>query len=160
MPESVIEVARRSLHELVGERWRAFGRAADLLWLGFGASRDVIDHSGESRQVSDYAVHVQCPWRVLDGDQLVTGSSDIYSDVQGVNRFDARAARLTAYLADKPVVVTSTQVTAWGDLTISFSDGLRIEALRTGSVRHEEWRFFRPYLEHDHVVVFEEPGES
>jgi hypothetical protein len=33
-------------------------------------------------------------------------------------------------------------------------------ALRTGSVRHEEWRFFRPYLEHDHVVVFEEPGES
>ncbi|GAA3633548.1 hypothetical protein GCM10022267_20360 [Lentzea roselyniae] len=133
----------------------------------------MADHNGKTREVAEYALHVQCPWRVLDGDQLVTGSYDVHQpgpgwtgdgefdwDVQGANRFDARAGKLTAYLAAEPVVVTSAEVTAWGDLTISLSDDFRIDVLRTGSVRHEEWRFFRPYRDDDHVVVFEEPEDT
>ncbi|RAS68964.1 hypothetical protein C8D87_1021042 [Lentzea atacamensis] len=56
--------------------------------------------------------------------------------------------------------MTSAEVTAWGDLTISLSGDFRIDVLRTGSVRHEEWRFFRPYRDDDHVVVFEEPEDT
>jgi len=164
----VIETARRSLEKLIGERWHALGRAADLVWLEFGPRRDVVDHRGETREVGEYALHVQCSWRVLDEDQLVTGSADIYRprpgwtgegdfdwDVQGANRFDGRAGKLTAHLADEPVVVTSVDVTEWGDLVISLSHGFRVDVLRTGSVQEEGWRFFRPYRDDDHVVVFE-----
>ena len=163
----VIEAARRSVSRLIGERWHFVGRAADLVWLHFGTPRPVVDLRGDTREVGEYALHLQCPWRVLDGDQLVTGSSDIYRprpgwtgdfdwDVQGANRFDVRAAKLTALLADEPVVVTSVEVTAWGDLAVSLSDGFRIETVRTGSVREEDWRFFRPGRDDDHVVVFED----
>lgn len=163
--QSVAEAARRSLERVIGERWRCAGRAGNIVWLGFGPSRTVIDSRGEAREISEYALHVQCPFRVLDGDQLVTGSSDIYEpgpgwdgdgefdwDVQGANWFDVRARKLDAYLAEDLVVVTSVDVTAWGDLTISLSDDFRIEVRRAGSAHREHWRFFQPYRDVDHVV--------
>ncbi|WP_156213199.1 hypothetical protein [Lentzea aerocolonigenes] len=165
---SEMEAARQSLEELVGERWNAIGRAADLLWLGFGNRHEVVNHRGETREVSKYALHVQCPWRVRFDDQLVTGSSDIYRpgpdwigeddfdwDVQGVNLFDMRASELAERLTSEAVVVASVEVTTWGDLAISLSNGYQVEVLRTGSVREEDWRFFKPYSANDHVVVFE-----
>ncbi|GAB2854359.1 hypothetical protein [Lentzea nigeriaca] len=169
----MIEEARRSLANLVGERRQYVGRAAGLIWVGFGALRVVTGHNGRTREIAEYALHLQCPWRLLDGDEVVTGSYDVHQprpgwsgdddfdwDVQGANRFDARARKLTAYLAEESVVVTAADVTAWCDLTISFSDGLRLDALRTGSVRHEEWRFFRPYRDDEQVVVFQAPENA
>ncbi|MDX8036214.1 hypothetical protein SK803_38970 [Lentzea sp. BCCO 10_0856] len=166
---SVIEAARRSTAELIGERWLHIGRACDLVWLGFGPYREVTDHRGGTREIGEYALHLQCPWRVTCGDRLVTRSSHIYVpgpdwtgdgdfdwDVRGANRFDVRAGELTAHLAGERIVVTSVEVTERGDLTVALSDGLRIEALRAGSVRDESWRFFRPHRDDDHVVVFEE----
>ncbi|RAS68963.1 hypothetical protein C8D87_1021041 [Lentzea atacamensis] len=62
-----MEAARRSLAHLIGERWQYIGRAAGLVWAGFGPSRVVADHNGKTREVAEYALHVQRPWRVLDG---------------------------------------------------------------------------------------------
>ncbi|MET8762178.1 hypothetical protein [Lentzea sp. NPDC004782] len=131
----------------------------------------MVDHRGQPREVTEYALHVQCPWRVLQGDQYVVGSSDMFRprpgwtgegdfdwDVQGANRFDVRVARLNELLADGRVAVTSVDVTAWADLTISLSYGFRIEVLRlTSSVRTELWRFFRLHRDEPHVVVFTPP---
>ncbi|MGW6936291.1 hypothetical protein ACWGE0_39960 [Lentzea sp. NPDC054927] len=166
---SVIEAARRSTAELIGERWLYIGRACDLVWLGFGPYREVTDHRGETREIGEYALHLQCPWRVTHGDRLVTRSSHIYVpgpdwtgdgdfdwDVQGANRFDARAGQLTEFLAGGRIVVTSVEVTSLGDLTVSLSDGFRLEVRRDGVVRDEDWRFFRPYRDDEHVVVPEE----
>ncbi len=41
-----------------------------------------------------------------------------------------------------------------GDLTISLTDGFRIDVLRVGSVREEDWRFLSPHRDEEHVVVF------
>jgi hypothetical protein len=48
--------------------------------------------------------------------------------------------------------VTSVDVTAWGDLTISLSDDFQIEVRKAGSAHREHWRFFQPYRDVDHVV--------
>lgn len=164
---AAIEAARRSLAGLIGERWRWAGRACDLVWLGFGPSREVTGHGGRTREITEYALHLQCPWRVSSGERRVMGASEVYEprpgwtgdfdwDVQGANRFDVRAGELTAHLARERIVVRSVEVTERGDLTVALSGGLRIEALRAGSAREESWRFFRPYRDDDHVVVFEE----
>lgn len=163
----MIEAARPSLARLVGEPWRYVGRACDLVWLGFGPRREVTD-GDRVREIAEYALHLSCPWRLLAGNRRVTGSSDIYVpppgwtgegdfdwDVQGANRFDVRAGQLTAHLAAQEVVVTSVEVTELGELTVSLSEGLRIEVFMDDVARLEHWRFFRPYRDEDHVVVFE-----
>lgn len=164
-----METARQSLAGLVGERWRRVGRACDLVWLGFGPTREVTGHRGGTREICEYALHLQCRWRLCLGERRITGASDVYLppvgwagegefdwDVQGANRFDVRAAKLTTRLDAQQVLVTSVEVTEEGSLTVHLTGGLRIEAPR-GASESEDWRFFRPYRDEDHVVV---PPES
>lgn len=137
-----METARQSLAELVGERWRGAGRAGDLVWLGSGPIREVTDHRGGTREIAEYALHLQCRWRLYLGETRVLGASDVYLppsgrtgdgefdwDVQGANRFDVLAAKLTTRL-----------------------DAEQIEAPR-GDSGSEDWRFFRPHRDEDHVVM-------
>jgi len=56
----------------------ASGRGADMQWFAFGNQRQVVGHSGTSRAVGDYSLHVQCPWRIVRGDAIVVGSRDLY----------------------------------------------------------------------------------
>jgi hypothetical protein len=160
-----MEMARRSLAELAGERWRRVGRACDLVWLGFGPIREVSDHRGGTRQISEYALHLQCRWRLYLGERRITGASDVCLppsgwsgegefdwDVQGANRFDVRAAKLTTRLDAERILVTAVEVTEEGSLTVLLTGGLRIEAPR-GDSGSEDWRFFRPYRDEDHVVM-------
>lgn len=119
------------------------------MWLGFGPARSVVGERG-TRSVNEFAVHVQCLLRVFDSAELVLASGDLTSD-----RFDRRAARLRTALADESHVVTSVEVTTWGDLTIGLTGGLRIEVVVDSSRQEEHWRFFRPYRDEDHLVVFD-----
>jgi hypothetical protein len=60
---------------LIGLRLSIVRRAADMLVLHFGVIRP---HPSGEGTVADYALHVQCPWR-LDGPQgTVTGSGDLW----------------------------------------------------------------------------------
>ncbi|WP_093606246.1 hypothetical protein [Lentzea waywayandensis] len=160
-----METARQALAVLVGERWRYAGRACDLVWLGFGPDVEVTDLRGGTREVAEYSLHLQCSWQVFAGEKRVAGSGDVYLpprgwsgdgdfdwDVQGTNRFDVRAAELATFLADEEIVVTSVEVSGRGDLTVFLSDDLRIEAPR-GDTDAEDWRFFRPGTDGDHVVM-------
>lgn len=110
----------------------------------------MVDERGP-RSVNEFAVHVQCLFRVFDADQLVLASGDMTSD-----RFDRRATRLRSLLAEESHVVTSVEMTTWGDLTIGLTDGLRIEVVVDSSRLEEHWRFFRPYRDDDHLVVFDD----
>jgi hypothetical protein len=43
--------------------WSA-GRAADMLWLSFGARRPAPTDRRPDREVGEWAVHLECPWRI------------------------------------------------------------------------------------------------
>ena len=138
---------------LVGERWRRAGRACDLVWLVFG------------HEPAEFALHLQCRWRVFCGEERCTGSGDVYLppsgqaaddfdwDVQGANRFDLKAAELTSYLEANEVVVTEVEISGEGDLTIRLTDGFVIDARATRPADGEDWRFFRRNSDESHVVV-------
>jgi hypothetical protein len=64
---------------LVGLPLWALGRAADLAWFEFGDRRTVKSlRNGAEKQVGDYALHVQCAWRITQRDDIVTGRGDIF----------------------------------------------------------------------------------
>ena len=51
--------------ELIGKAMWACGRAADMATFQFGGPRPVVDFYGRPREVGEYALHVQCPWRIV-----------------------------------------------------------------------------------------------
>ncbi len=144
---------------LIGQRVNYIGRAANMLDLHFG--EDVVRTTRLGiKTVGTYALHVQCPWRIINLAKkgMYFGSLDFYSpssqvkaeanfsykdfdwDVQGKNLFDEKAAKWFAGL--EGVTVTATKMNMFGDARIDLSNGDRIEIFVTATDEGECWRLF------------------
>jgi len=155
---------QRSLSALVGLPLWALGRAADLAWFEFGDRRTVLGHLGKEKLVGDYALHIQCPWRMTRGDKIITGRGDIFCtpeesedptpadfDWQKGNRFD----RIVAVLFDhesRQFAVRGVQAGEVGSFVIELEDGYKLEVFPGDSESGEHWRFFKPYSDEPHLV--------
>jgi hypothetical protein len=71
-----------SLQALIGLPLLSAGRAADLEWFLFGSSRTVTNFKGETRVVGEYALHVQCAWRIRDSARIIVASNDLYEPTE------------------------------------------------------------------------------
>ena len=63
---------------LVGKALWGCTRAADLASFAFGERREAPSSGGGARPVGEFALHVQCAWRITRGDQVLVGSRDLY----------------------------------------------------------------------------------
>lgn len=101
--------------------WDA-GQAADLLWLHFGRKVTKVNRKGESREVGELAVHVQCEWGLVSSNaQVLTSSNDATAD--------ATLALRRWISATAPVV--STVETSLPSLHLRFHNGHRLEVTPT-----------------------------
>ena len=158
------------LHPLIGLQFTAAGRAADLEWFSFGEDRTVLIDDESTKIVSDYALHVQCAWRICDSSRIIVASRDRYYppdpttevegdfdwDVSGGNLCDIRIRELMdSFNGQFPRVerITADNV---GSLTVFLSSSIVIEVFPDNSYLDEDsehWRFFRPYIKQPHFVV-------
>ncbi len=105
---------------------------------------------------SEYAIHVQCAFRLARNGSVVLGSDDHRrskgSGDDPETMFDLRAEAIDRSLANTPhVVVEEIAVAPIGDLTLRLSRGLEIDVFVNSSSPAEQWRFLRRLGEH---VVF------
>jgi hypothetical protein len=125
-----------AMSALAGLPLWALGRAADLAWFEFGERRTVRTHLGNEKQVGDYALHIQCPWRITRGDKIITGRGDIFCtpeesdlptpedfDWQTGNRFDRIVVELFEQKSGQ-FTVHSVQVGEAGSLAIVLDDAI------------------------------------
>ena len=165
--ERTILAATKSL---VGLPLGATSLAADIRAFQFGQIR-----SRGRAWVGQYAIHVQCPWRITFRNRLVVGSDDDYlvddmndsreqSPMEGVLQSTLFVERLGLGLkglavgsdvlgggvANRIVKAISTDKTA--GLTVRFTNGFLLEILPTSSSR-ENWRLFRPGSDDPHCVI-------
>lgn len=143
------------------------GRAGDMVWLGFGNEISRLI-AGEQRLVSEYALHIQCPWRITHNGKIIVASHDIYYpadgednddfvwDIIGNNRFDKIAKKLNAVIKKGEIKVLNAKVTIFGDLILDFAKNYKLEAFLADSLHEEYWRFIIN-RENDarHFVVFD-----
>jgi hypothetical protein len=61
------------LSVLVGLPLMDAGRAADLEWFHFGQPHTIVDRKGKPKEVGDYALHIQCGWRIVKDDRVIEG---------------------------------------------------------------------------------------
>ena len=76
------EQIQKALDSPVGMALWSSGRAADLEWFQFGQRRTVTARNG-TKEVGEYALHIQCGWRIRCGDQVVVGGRDLYYPPEG-----------------------------------------------------------------------------
>jgi hypothetical protein len=160
------EQIQKMLEPLIGMSLWSSGRAADLDWFSFGQRRTVTTANGQTKEIGEYALHVQCAWRITHGNDVVVGSSDLYHplgervdpienfnwDVQGANSRDERIAELFQN-ETRHFLVRAVEVGNAGAFTITFDNEYALDIFPDDSLREEYWRIFKPYAEQPHFVV-------
>jgi hypothetical protein len=155
-----------ALSPLIGTELWGSHRAAGMQGFQFGGRRTVPDRHGGEKIVGDYAIHVDCPWRIQRAERIVIGSRDVYSpaddsvdwadfdwDVQGANGLDVKMALLFSERSGKPLLVQEIRVAEFGGFQLVFSDGLSLEVFPVASGDDEAWRIFQGWTHGDHFVV-------
>jgi len=167
-PLSIRQQIESVIAPLVGiPLWDA-GRAADLMWLALGQRKTIQDFRGKPREVGEYALHVQCAWRFVQGEKILVGNCDLYYprgysdpkqeipkgfdwDVQGANRCDEVLATLFAGGA-KQFVVQRVEARQAGELALLLEGGITLQIFPNDSLDGEHWRLFRPGSDEPHWV--------
>jgi hypothetical protein len=159
--------ARTLLQSVVGKPFTGVGRALDMGIISFGQDVEWIDPTtGSTRRGGEYAVHAQCPFRVVRQGRILVGSDDIgrsvatghdggASDAVQWTLFDRNADILDRLLAPEPPVVRSVDVTLTGDGHWELDGEMRIDVFRASATISESWRFFRRGLG-EHLVIPED----
>jgi hypothetical protein len=162
------EAIRSQIGKLIGLNLRYAGRASNLFWLGFGEMISVT-RRGKTEELAEYALNIQCSWRITKDNKILVGSRDFYSprtgwneenddfdwDVQGNNRFDERIESFIEN-AKEHVTVERVEPDEVGGLKIFLSQGYLLEVFPDTSEDDEYsefWRFFNRRENSPHFVV-------
>lgn len=55
---------KTELAKIIGLPLESTGRVCNLQWFSFGRKRIVFDSKGKEHQSAEYALHVECAWRI------------------------------------------------------------------------------------------------
>jgi hypothetical protein len=161
--------AQEALQPLVGVKLSIARSAVAMRIFHFGAIRP--HHRGKGT-VGAYALHLQCPWRLVRPDGVITGSADRNeppAEGAEIDRRDARAGSLQEVQLAKlfggydsktgghintteSLVVTAVTVDRFGGVDISLTADVRLQLFPDGSIG-EDWRFFDASGRTPHLVV-------
>lgn len=149
------EQLTHALAPLVGLPLLYATQAAAMLSLGFGAARDVSAglRGTETKTVGDYALHVDCAWRLLFRRQVFVGSGD-YGTYAAEQRWgSARLEGLIEAHRDAPLVVKTVAVAPAGASRLGFDHGYTLEVSPDRSCHEEFWRIWSWDERGNHFVV-------
>jgi hypothetical protein len=165
-----------TLGVLIGQPFWSIGRAADLTWLSFGRRRRVVAPllRGSkvirgSKIVGEFAIHLQCPWRLVVRREILVASGDIYAPPddsgarrrgwrwdKGPNRFDRRIREALPETDAPLAVVRGVKADRFGGFRLRMSRQLTLEVFPANTEIDEYaeyWRFCRPSRRGRHFVV-------
>ena len=156
----VCDMQLNNFDVLIGLRLSIIRRAADMLVLHFGPIRP---HPSGEGTVADYALHVQCPWRIDSPNGTLTGRDDLWeyagpgkrpknwSYDDGLSLQDKRFG--SVFVRDESTQswvnesdgfgVAGAHQTKRGDVTLALVNGYTI-FLFPAAFMGEAWRLFAP----------------
>ena len=160
---------RNPFDVLVGLKLSILRRAADMLVVHFGAVTRLKDGVGS---VGEYALHIQCPWRIDGPKGTLTGRNDLFEyggegreprnwsyeagfsvqDVVFDNLTGGYDASSGSWFNDRNrFIVSATSLSREGDIRIDLTQNHALLVFPDGTV-YEAWRFFRQGDRRDHLV--------
>jgi hypothetical protein len=162
----------QTLKVLVGMPLWGSHRAADLQVFKFGKQIPSISRATNRRPVEavvigEYALHAQCPWRIVQGVAISVASGDLYYAAgddpykdheefdwdEQPSRRDERISTLFTAWADNPPIVESVEADRVGSLHISLTQRYILDVFPSNSLEGEHWRLLPNSPKRDHFVV-------
>jgi hypothetical protein len=166
------EAIEQTLTAVVGMPLWGSHRAADLQVFKFGKRIPSISCATKRRPaeavvIGEYGLHVQCPWRIVQGATITVASNDLYYAAgddpfkdredfdwdEQPNRRDERIEALFAAWADDPPIVESLESDVVGSLHISLTQQCALDVFPSDSLGREHWRLLPNSPKRDHFVV-------
>lgn len=145
------EEIERHLSVLDGLDVSAVHHAANMLTVQFGPLKVVTNLRGAAKYVGEWALHVQCNWRIERAGVIVATQDDLSGADEKAHR---AAERLDELLAKQgPTAVTGLSASELGGVCISLPRNLRLVIQPDGAVGEEDWRFFEPDSDAKHFVI-------
>jgi|HubBroStandDraft_6_1064221.scaffolds.fasta_scaffold770410_1 hypothetical protein len=172
---SLADEAKLNLQKLIGMKLSRMALAADMRTLQFG-NTEARKRGGV---VGEYALHVQCPWRLESDTGIITGSGDLYVpdekseqpgepfDWENGGSLQERILRelLEGYDDNNRQIVNLTNIFVVADIQsdsaggfcLTLSGGYRFLVFPNGT-GSEAWRLFKPSTDEcesneEHFVV-------
>ena len=140
-------------------------RAANVQCFHFGALQT---KNNSKAMVGEYSLHIQCPWRITDSEEILVGSEDLYeppSDHADYNSdFDwdkpmanLRDVKLQRLVDSNQLIVKTVVTYKYGGLDIKFNEGITFSLFPAISGKDEfleYWRLIDNRVEvGNHLVV-------
>ncbi|SAK96886.1 hypothetical protein AWB75_07058 [Caballeronia catudaia] len=139
------------LSVLQGLEWSGVSRAADMLTLGFGPKHEEKNYYGVPKQVSAWALHIQCAWRLSEMGKSVATEESIAGSDEEANAFIMSLRQVLAQHV--PVIVEGISANSECGLVVSLSQGFRLIVATNGTADDEDWRFFESKRDARHLVI-------
>lgn len=166
--ESIRDEIASALLPLVGLPLWGAGRVVDMEMFDFGGRHKQRNRKGEEVEVGDYALHIQCPWRIVGAAGIVVGSQDRaypgdeasdweqFDDEKDPARLEARLNLWLEQYRDSPLEVQRVEVDAVGGFRLFLASDFILETFPANSLcgeYSEHWRLFSPCDDTSHFVV-------
>ncbi|MBW8639291.1 hypothetical protein K1W69_19000 [Hoeflea sp. WL0058] len=152
------------LDNLVGKPLSGVNYAADMAMIGFGRG-PLVERRGKTIQLSEWDLHLQCPWRFVRDGSVILASTDFHYDAATGEPCDRDEVRKSVFYANRnslldrleqtPVTVVSLAKKSAGAFDVIFERELELNVLPTCSQNFhalEEWRLFQPGKDANHFV--------
>lgn len=155
---------QKIINELKGLSLHPVVAAADMLCIHFGTLKSVLGKNGEQKEVGQWAIHLQCPWRFIQRNRVILASSDFYYDAVSGEPLDSNSDRpsvfqrnkekLNVWVATTKVAVSSVTCGKAGAFDLRFGRDLELMVMPSQSeeIMEEAWRLFQPGSDKPHIV--------
>ncbi len=153
--------SRDALQPLIGLPLSRIGRASSLLWMHFGKLSEIALSDGRTKTVGDWAVHVQCSWRLARKGAIVLASRDFYRTNDGQliggdweNSGESKFDRMVKTINQAPPwIIRSIDCDNIGGFKLNIGGEFNFDVFPDSSAPGELWRLLQPSTPHKHFVV-------
>jgi hypothetical protein len=158
------EKINRTLEQLIGLELTRTTRAANMECLKFGQQL-INDKVHGLLNIGQFGIHLQCPWRITKGQEILIGSFDLYDQADQNAKYDPdfnwdrpdanlRDKKLNELIRDNRLTVEKIVTDDFGGFEITFTANVKLMTFPANSLEYEYWRLLdnRPKLENHFVV--------
>jgi hypothetical protein len=154
-----------ALQPLIGlPLWQSYRTCSTLQGFSFGSRHTVPKHKGGTKEIGDYALHVECAWRIVGPEGIEVASRDRYYpagdpdceppdfdwEQPGATRCDEKIKAFFEQYTDSSLRVLGLEADSVGSLRLELSGEFKLELFPDDSLVDEHWRFFS---DGEHFVV-------
>ncbi len=101
--------------------------------------------------IGEFGIHLQCPWRITKGQEILIGSFDVYEQPDQNAKYDPdfewdspngnlRDKKLKELIENEQLIISKIEADDFGGFEIIFNDSFKLTTFPSNSIKVEYWR--------------------